>query len=329
MRTVKEIEDYLRKSLGLETSFLKHLNTNNLPIYLRRRFELMGAELYGTSVIIAIEKARLSHSPFEIKKTVDLLTEKLQKPVIYCVSELAGLEINRLIKYRVQFIVPGKQLYLPQFLISLKNRAVTQSIQREFFTPVTQCTFIYMIKSDISQFTISEVAEVLGYTKMSISRAFTEMENPGIIKSRNMGRTKFVEFSDSKEHVFKSVTEFLINPIISKKFVRILNDELYHSIPAAGLTALAEYSMINDDKIKTLACRQKSFDILVQKKIVKEVPFKEEADINLELWSYDPAICEKFHSKTVDPLSLFASLREETDERVAKALDLLMEKITW
>jgi hypothetical protein len=108
-----------------------------------------------------------------------------------------------------------------------------------------------------------------------------------------------------------------------------MKDELYDLIPAAGMTALSEYSMINDDKIKTYACMQKTFKNLVQKQFVQEVPFKEEADINLELWTYNPVICEKFSSKTVDPLSLFASLKDDSDERVAKALEEMMENVTW
>lgn len=329
MQIAERIERYLWESLGLEIFFKKHSDTKKLPIYLKQRFELMEAELFGTCVIIAIKKTKLSLTPFNIKKTVELLKEKLQKPVIYCEDELSALEINRLIKYGVQFIVPGKQLHLPQLLISLTNTAVTRKLKKEYFTPVAQCTVIYMLKSDNSEFTISAVAEDLGYTNMSISRAFGELENFGIIKGRKMGRTKFISFSEPKEQIVSNVVEFLVHPNTSKKIVRVMKDELYDLIPAAGMTALSEYSMINDDKIKTYACMQKTFKNLVQKQFVQEVPFKEEADINLELWTYNPVICEKFSSKTVDPLSLFASLKDDSDERVAKALEEMMENVTW
>lgn len=46
-----------------------------------------------------------------------------------------------------------------------------------------------------------------------------------------------------------------------------------------------------------------------------------------QLWTYSPAL--EPQSTTVDPLSLFLSLRELPDERVQGALEDLMEQLPW
>ena len=50
------------------------------------------------------------------------------------------------------------------------------------------------------------------------------------------------------------------------------------------------------------------------------------APVLLQLWIYSPAL---FGNNTVDPLSLYLSLKDDPDERVQIALDELMKGIKW
>ena len=58
-----------------------------------------------------------------------------------------------------------------------------------------------------------------------------------------------------------------------------------------------------------------------------ELPDREGAAFELEIWHYDPDLFAK--KGCVDPYSLYLSLKETEDERVEAALEELMEKIKW
>ena len=60
---------------------------------------------------------------------------------------------------------------------------------------------------------------------------------------------------------------------------------------------------------------------------IEELPASESADFELEIWRYDPELFAK--NGVSDPFSLYLSLRADDDERVAAALEELMEKIAW
>ena len=49
--------------------------------------------------------------------------------------------------------------------------------------------------------------------------------------------------------------------------------------------------------------------------------------VELELWNYDPNLFSYWDH--VDPLSLYASLKEETDERLEAALEELLRGEPW
>ena len=49
------------------------------------------------------------------------------------------------------------------------------------------------------------------------------------------------------------------------------------------------------------------------------------AQVKVELWKYDPDILSG--KNAVDPLSLAMSLKDEPDERIEEAVDILLNKV--
>ena len=67
---------------------------------------------------------------------------------------------------------------------------------------------------------------------------------------------------------------------------------------------------------------------MLQDEISVEIsPNPEEAQLQLEVWRYDPQILTE--EETVDPFSLYLSLKETEDERIESALTEMMEKLQW
>ena len=65
----------------------------------------------------------------------------------------------------------------------------------------------------------------------------------------------------------------------------------------------------------------------MEKGLLVSCPGPEEAHAQMECWHYDPRLLSD--GPTVDRLSLFLSLREAADERVAQALHALLESLPW
>ena len=53
----------------------------------------------------------------------------------------------------------------------------------------------------------------------------------------------------------------------------------------------------------------------------------DDARFEIETWSYDPGVLAT--GETVDPLSLYLTVRNHADERVAQAADQLLEQFQW
>jgi hypothetical protein len=96
--------------------------------------------------------------------------------------------------------------------------------------------------------------------------------------------------------------------------------------PAAGLSALALYSMLTEPPNPIYAASA------AQWKRAQEVGVRHElvaapSAVEWQIWSYPPRLLE--NSQVVDPLSLTLSLKEEPDDRIQQALDELRDKFPW
>jgi hypothetical protein len=60
---------------------------------------------------------------------------------------------------------------------------------------------------------------------------------------------------------------------------------------------------------------------------ITELPYADNNACQVELWSYDP--CLLAQNDRADRLSLYLSLKDVSDERVAAALEEMMKGMVW
>jgi hypothetical protein len=77
----------------------------------------------------------------------------------------------------------------------------------------------------------------------------------------------------------------------------------------------------------TQALSREDWQALRQQHQVIEVPDQDPDALEIEVWSYSPA--QFSDGDLVDPLSLYLSLKDGDDERVAASLEELMGKVKW
>ena len=96
---------------------------------------------------------------------------------------------------------------------------------------------------------------------------------------------------------------------------------------AAGETALAHYSMLAEPVTQTVAIAARNWTGLVEAFELTSAHPADERRFLVETWSYDPASLSD--SDLVDRLSLYLSVRDHADERVAQAAEYMLREITW
>ena len=95
----------------------------------------------------------------------------------------------------------------------------------------------------------------------------------------------------------------------------------------AGQSALARYTMLAEPKIPVIAFSADEWKVRLQQDRILKLTLPEPGGFEIELWKYAPAQFAK--EGMVDRLSLYLSLKGNTDERVQSALDALLGGMEW
>ena len=115
-----------------------------------------------------------------------------------------------------------------------------------------------------------------------------------------------------------------MDPVTKKIFVQ--KEGLPENMPVGGLEALASISMLAEPRIPIRALDKKAVDDYPLRQI--QPGWETENDyIELELWAYDP--CSFAQHCYVDIVSLYASLQNENDERIEKAMEEGIREYAW
>jgi hypothetical protein len=72
---------------------------------------------------------------------------------------------------------------------------------------------------------------------------------------------------------------------------------------------------------------QETYKLNLEKGLFHRCPEPWEAHVQLEAWSYNPLLLGNVAG--VDPLSLFLSLRDSSDERIQQQLEILIQELKW
>lgn len=95
----------------------------------------------------------------------------------------------------------------------------------------------------------------------------------------------------------------------------------------SGLEALSSLSMLNPPTNMIRAMSKEDFQDL-ELTIEKDADLIRDNDfVELEIWNYNPKLFSK--NGLVDPASLYACLKNEKDERVEQALEVVLGSNEW
>jgi len=322
----EELERYVHDALGVSVKPTPWSGADHLPHFLKERYRFAQAELLGLPVLLVIDIHSEEQPPAMVRKHLEMLQTKQHADLIYVRAQVTAYNRKRLIEQKVPFIVPGNQMYLPMLAIDLREHFRRIREESPTFSPSTQVVVLYTLLRDAGQVLIpTEMAPRLGYSTMTMTRAFDELETASIAEVTIRGRERCLRFNGGRREIWEKAQSFLRSPVNKRLFIRRI--EGIEDAVRAGLTALAHNSMLAAPAYATYALSREDWKALRKRHKIIEVPAQDPDACEIEVWWYPPALFAE--DGIVDRLSLYLSLKATHDERIETALEEMMEKIKW
>jgi hypothetical protein len=319
---IESLKNYLNEALNVSIDVRHWKNPENLPFFLMDSYEFFKLSIFEQSCLLMVPKESTEITPGLISKCYKQAQKNCEDCIIYAQSSLSSYNRKRLVEHNIPFIIPGNQMYLPHLGIDFREhfRKLHGKTEKPF-SPASQAVVIYaLVRQTNEGLTSSHIVGKLGYTLMTINRVFTELKAAQIGEFFQEGRERCWTFSD-KRTLWKQTAPFLRSPVKKRLWLKSHQLKII-----AGLTALSHLSLLAPPSLSVFAASMHQWEIW-QKLGCEELPSADGADIQLEIWNYDPGLFAK--NNVVDPFSLYLSLKAKQDERIESALEEMMEKIEW
>ena len=319
--------NYLQQVLGDVLQDGVWEQATELPFYLQDRYQFRRAVVAGKSCLWMLARAGIEDTPAVVRKHLGTIRQTYPGPVIYVVERLTAYNRKRLIEQRVPFVVPNKQMYLPMLGIDLRERFSDPVDQRD--KPLGAVAQVLLLRELFnpgnSVASAGELAREMGYSAMTMGRAFAELTAKNLAEVERVGREKHLIFEMRGKTLWELASPHLNNPV--RKCTWIENTGHQIPAPAAGEAALAHYTMLAEPRNQVLAISAKEWPGQKELLHLRELPRVDEQALCMELWRYNPRLVKD--SPYVDELSLWLSIRDSDDERVEMAADELLGAVQW
>jgi len=333
------LQEYIRKVLGLEiqVDLLEKKDLMDLPLYIRDSYLIYRIVLFDISLILLEPKDQEGIKISRISANTDLVLKRIRYPVVVLLNTCTALQRRRLIEKRINFIVPGTQLFLPQLLMDLGEvyKSQSRSGKGQLLRPSAQFLLIFHLlhsvsRDDLAEYNYKSVAAMTGYSPMAITLAAENLEKLGLIAIIGT-KDKAMSFRYDKKELWEKVlaSGLVRNPVRSRFFVDSEPTDI--QLLKCNISALSEYSDLSPGNLGYFAIDNNDFRNLEKRNALENVN-KDEGRFCLEVWKYSPrriwGDLPSNHS-SVDPLSLYITLQDSTDERVEMALEQLIREYQW
>lgn len=332
---MKKVKQYIEEILGDSITILNATSKeigSVLPFYMTEMYSFCRVQLMNHALLLFEPKQQDELSILQLSKHQELIEEKLHCKSAVVLQEIERFQRQRLIEKRVQFIIPEKQMFLPFWLIDIKEDFPTKREKKETLSPSSQMILLWYLldhntKIDFSTKSFKELALHFDYSAMTITKTADELLSHGLCELVENGKEKFIHFNQVKQELWHEAEPYLVDPVLKTIYIDELPNGIGHV--KSNQSALSEYTEMNPSSQKYYA-----IDKTVYYGLKKTGAFKEsnerEGKYCIEVWKYNPDIfMEIVHNDdfAVDPLSLYLSLKNSPDERTEYALENLINHI--
>jgi hypothetical protein len=313
---MNELKKYLKHALGIEAEItpLKADKLKTLPAYITSEYTIQHIMLYLQNFLLVLVKNEFTTEL--LRQHLDIIRLALNTKTIAIIGQIEAYKRLRLIEKKIPFIIPGKQMYLPDLLIDLKEYAISIRELPSAMTPATQMLILYHLQVEsLEDSNLKGISERLHY-------AAYYLHNTGLCKIVGT-KEKSIKFEKNNRELWELTEPQMLSPVNRTKFYS--GHTLDGNLRKANINALAHYTDLNDEPVEYYAMHP-WYGKFIGGVNLKPVD-KMEANLCIEEWKYDPTLLTK--TEYIDPLSLYLCFRENKNERIEMALEKLINQIQW
>lgn len=317
------LSEYLKKVFGEDVVNEYALDISNLPIYLRNGYCFRAISVFNKRYVFVHPENGLNLKSYKVQKKK--LEEVLSLPVVLYADTLIFQQRDNLIKSGLEFIEPGKQIFLPSIGTILDNRrkkTVPKAIEK--FTPQIQLCALFFLYGQKKEYTSGEISEAAGLNPMAVSRGISALAELKLLSVRKIAGKNYYALKTNKAGYLEVIKDCLITPVSKRLYAK--EKDIENIGIKAGYTALEQLTDIADAPDKTYAISKNAYKTI--EKSCRQYPdnfLSSDKMVKVEVWKYDPGIF--MTKRCVDKLSLYLSFENNNDERTEEALNKLINEI--
>lgn len=296
----------------------------SLPLAIRKSYAVDFVLIEGIEVaVLSVNELKTSG----LQKHLEFYDRALALPLLLNISEGSSTLQKFLIDKNIAFVMGHDTVYMPQFLIWIKDLKGKSDFRRTNTKKLSKLAQIVMIDTLLSKKThldILCVSQAFNVSTMSASRVLNEIADHKLFTVEKNGREKNYSLYHPIE--IEKVLGLMSSPKRGELFVKQSALSRIERLMETSYQALSSYS--------DLASMQKEYAIEKSKLDPSIETYDRAYDdeyVKIELWKYDPRVLASDNSAIVDPISLYLSMKEElkmTDDiRVHNAIENLYNRI--
>ena len=314
------MERYLKEVLHMDVKTAEDPQLYSLlPLLFKGLYKIYTVKSGGVEWIAIKPKTAVRLT--QIRNNRAFLEQNQQMNVAVFLDKTSLYSRNKMIEEGIPFVIDGDAVYLPflGILLGKKQRELKPVHEVSF---LTQKILILGLYEKFNHATVTYLAERLNVSKMAVSKCFDEIEYMNIGVMDHDSHRRSISVSENKKETWNIIRPFMRSPVI-----RVFNLKEDVKLPVkAGISALSEYSLLEDNDYPTYAIEKK--DIASSGiRNMKEAARVEDIGCRVfELGYYIDCIKKDVQ----DPLSVALSIEDEMDdERVEASVDEMLKEYVW
>ena len=312
-KEMNKLEKYINEILEARLIFgtLNKTFQKKLPLYLRGIYKIKKAFLFNKELLLLEQKTKENLTAEQYRKQIILIENTFNMPAVLVLGQIEAYNRKRLIEKQIAFIIPGKQMYIPQLLTDLREYRNTAEKKKEKLQPAAQLILLYhLLKENLEEINFKMIAEKTNYTQMTVTRSTKELAEKQLCMIKG-SKEKRIIFDEKRKIIWNKAQPYLQSPIKREIYIDDFIDKTL--IFKSGLTALSNLTNLAGEPLECFAIAKTDYMYLKKHNginITNEI----EGRICLEIWKYAPGILAK--NGTADPLSLYLAFKDKEDERI-------------
>lgn len=284
------------------------------PAVLIEQYKCYISSLFGIPVMLCYPKEVKTLTPAQIQRHMQIMSDKCGIISIIVIRDIPSYNIQRLIHQRVNFIIVGKQMFVPSLLMDLRKLPQTGKDIKEEIPALAQCLILHSILFGPLWMSVHEIMEAFDVSYSTANRAVRWLKSKELVLV-SRGEEKKVQMMKSGRSLWESCITYLSSPI--EKVV--YSDKKPDGASLTGMDAVRYYTNTADPNEGTCYA--------ISKRQLSEITaFDEKGNhpYTIEVWKYNPKLLSQ--SAVVDILSLYICHKADRDEEYTKMLENLIDR---